>query len=160
MQKYLLSVIIMICLLFIYVQAASAATAEVVKVHDGDTITVLIDGNHEKVRLYGVDCPELEQPHGKAATSFLAAYLHGKKVSVYATKLDPYGRSVAFVVVGAEMAQEALLDNGLAWVDARYCKVKFCKDWVRKQAQAQKKKLGLWADDEPIEPRHWRKGAR
>jgi len=35
--------------------------AQVVSVHDGDTITVLIDNRREKVRLIGIDAPELEQ---------------------------------------------------------------------------------------------------
>src|SRR6266568_2831172 len=35
-------------------------SAQVVSVHDGDSITVLIDGRKEKVRLIGIDAPELD----------------------------------------------------------------------------------------------------
>ena len=38
---------------------------QVVKVSDGDTITVLAPGNQQvKIRLYGIDCPEKKQAFG------------------------------------------------------------------------------------------------
>jgi len=40
---------------------------KVVGVSDGDTITVTHDGKGEKIRLYGIDCPEKRQAFGKRA---------------------------------------------------------------------------------------------
>ena len=45
-------------------------SGEVVSVADGDTITVLHDGKGEKMRLYGIDCPEKRQAFGKKAEQF------------------------------------------------------------------------------------------
>ena len=39
----------------------------VVSIADGDTLTVLHAGKQERVRLYGVDCPEKKQPFGTRA---------------------------------------------------------------------------------------------
>ena len=42
---------------------------KVVGVSDGDTITVLHDGIAEKIRLYGIDCPEKRQAFGNGPSS-------------------------------------------------------------------------------------------
>ena len=43
-------------------------TARVVGVHDGDTLTALTGDKRElKVRLHGIDAPELGQPFGQAS---------------------------------------------------------------------------------------------
>jgi len=48
-----------------------AFQGQCVKVLDGDTITVLGQGNKEiRVRIYGVDCPEKSQNFGQKAKKF------------------------------------------------------------------------------------------
>ncbi len=46
--------------------------ALVVGVHDGDTIAVLRDRQRIRVRLHGIDCPELGQPFGRPAIEAIA----------------------------------------------------------------------------------------
>ena len=56
---------------FLAVTATSAElTARVLDVYDGDTITVILaDGTTEKVRLIGIDTPELhDNAHGNSDT--------------------------------------------------------------------------------------------
>ena len=48
-------------------------SGRVVKVSDGDTITILdASQKQHKIRLHGIDMPEYQQPYGKAAKSALA----------------------------------------------------------------------------------------
>jgi len=55
--------------------------AQVVSVHDGDSITVLIDNRREKVRLIGIDAPELDQvPWGVQAMDALRGLVDSKTV--------------------------------------------------------------------------------
>lgn len=66
-------------LLLLLVVTGLPATAEtlsgkVVGVHDGDTLTLLVAGNRPvKVRLAGMDAPELNQPYGQQAKQALSA---------------------------------------------------------------------------------------
>ena len=53
---------------------AQTITARVVGVHDGDTITALTDDKRQlKVRLHGIDAPELGQPFGQASKRALSS---------------------------------------------------------------------------------------
>ena len=49
---------------------AAAFTGQVVGVIDGDTIDVLHNGQAERIRLNGIDCPEKKQAYGKKAKQF------------------------------------------------------------------------------------------
>ena len=55
-----------------------AISGKVVSIHDGDTITILQDKQQIKVRLFGIDAPELKQPYGKKSKQFLANLIAGK----------------------------------------------------------------------------------
>jgi micrococcal nuclease len=46
---------------------AAAWSGKVVGVSDGDTITVLHGGGQERIRLWGIDCPEKGQDFGTRA---------------------------------------------------------------------------------------------
>jgi endonuclease YncB( thermonuclease family) len=72
-------------------QAADVQTisARVVGVHDGDTITALTDDKRQlKVRLHGIDAPELGQPFGQASKRALSDLVFGKQVTLHTTGTD------------------------------------------------------------------------
>ena len=73
---------------------ASTLTGKVVKVADGDTITILVGTEQHRVRLQGIDAPERKQPFGKASGRSLSALVAGKQVRVEYDKRDRYGRIV------------------------------------------------------------------
>jgi endonuclease YncB( thermonuclease family) len=57
------------------------STGRVVRVADGDTITVLDDAKtQDKVRLDAIDAPELGQPFGQAAKKALSDLVFGREV--------------------------------------------------------------------------------
>ena len=92
--------------------------AEVTRVSDGDTITVLLDGREEKVRLTGIDTPETfasskldrdveasplnreeMRSLGKEATAYAKNLMEGREVylELDAEERDRYGRLLAYV---------------------------------------------------------------
>jgi endonuclease YncB( thermonuclease family) len=54
--------------------AAWAITGKVVRVSDGDTITVLEGGRQYKIRLEGIDAPELGQAYGRVSKDFASTF--------------------------------------------------------------------------------------
>ncbi len=132
-----------------------------VKVSDGDTITVLQWKKEYKVRLYGIDCPEKSQAYGKKAKKFTADKVFGKIVDVDVKDTDRYGRLVGIVHCELFSLNEELLKNGYAWHYKQYSKDSFYRsvfeDW---EAEARRKKVGLWADLNPQAPWEYRKDKR
>lgn len=125
-----------------------------VSVTSGDIIKVLKDGKPVAIRLAAIDCPEKWQPYGNAAKQFTANLVAGKVVIVWPTFTYRYGRSVAFVFVDDKSLNKDLLSAGLAWHDTEYSRD---PELAKLEFEARSKKLGLWAEPNPIPPWKWRK---
>ena len=147
--------------------AAHAFPAEVLSIHDGDSITARRVGakqeKPQKVRIYGIDCPELGQPYGEEARALAKQVLDGKTVEIVpAQKGKSYRREVGGIVLVSDMLviQDALVSAGLAWVDDRFCKLPVCDLWRLHQREARAAGRGLWADEAAVPPWTWRKMQR
>lgn len=116
--------------------------AKVVSVADGDTITVLHNDQKKEIRLYGIDCPEKEQSHGEQAKALTTALVSGRNVDVEQKDIDRYDRVVGLVKVDGQSLSELIVQNGYAWVYTKYCKEKFCADWVKLESFAKQQKKG------------------
>ena len=81
--------------------AISPAQADVggrvVSVHDGDTLTVLVERREVKVRLTDIDAPELKQAFGTRSRQSLAELCFGKEASLDVRGRDRYKRTLAIV---------------------------------------------------------------
>lgn len=135
---------------------------KVVSVADGDTLTVFMqDGRWERVRLYGVDCPETGQRGGADAAAFTGELALFEKAEVAVIDTDRYGRSVAIVTLPDGVSlNEALVRNGHAWVYGAYCAIPQCLHWKALEKEARKEKRGLWKEERPVPPWRWRKTGR
>jgi micrococcal nuclease len=119
-------------------------TGRVVGVHDGDSITVLAAGKVQlKVRLEGIDAPELKQPFSQQSKEALSRLVFGKTVALQVTGRDRYKRTLAVVVADGVNVNRELVRLGLAW---RY--EAYSKDTALLAAQNEAKaaKRGLWRD--------------
>jgi endonuclease YncB( thermonuclease family) len=146
---------------------------KVVVVTDGDTIRVL-DANRvqHKIRLAGIDAPERGQPFGNASRKYLASLVAGKAVRIESTKKDRYGRVLGKVWVqprdcpscGKTLnANHAQILAGMAWRYLDYVKDLSPEDRGRyesAEAEARKRKRGLWSEANAIPPWAWRRGQR
>lgn len=136
---------------------AQTIPCRVVGVHDGDTITVLTPTKRQaKVRLHGIDAPELAQPFGSRARQFTAALVFGKSVSVIISTTDRYGRAVGDVTVGGRSVNQEIVGAGLAWWYREYAP--HDATLAARERQARAARRGLWADARPVPPWEWRHG--
>jgi len=134
----------------------SQTTGKVIKISDGDTITLLLKGNRQrKLRLAEVDCPENGQAFGKNAKQFTSAQVFGKTVSFVETTTDRYGRSIAKVYYddGKYLSRE-LIKAGMGWWYFSYSKD---PSLGKLQDTARQKKKGLWQDIKAVAPWEYRK---
>ncbi len=145
---------------------AHAWDAHVDRVLDGDTVDVIRtdSGDKVRIRLYGVDAPEFgknghtDQPGAQVAYTHLSAWLPGgSEIEVLEHSRDYYGRVVATILIDDLVVQEALLEQGLAWVDGRYCRG--CEEWQLIQDYAADHHRGIW-EHEATPPWEWRKAHR
>ncbi|KXH81111.1 thermonuclease family protein [Chryseobacterium kwangjuense] len=137
----------------------SQTKAKVVGISDGDTITVLLDGNvQKKLRLAEVDCPENLQPFGKNAKQFTSDQVFSRQIMFVETNKDRYGRSVAKVYYdnGKYLSAE-IIKAGYGWWYYSYSKD---ADLGAMQNRAKAKKIGLWVDKKAVSPWDFRKEQR
>jgi len=140
-------------LLCLSLSALSILTRKVVKVTDGDTITILVNNKQVKIRLNGIDAPEKGQDYSNKAKEYLSDLVDGKTVKVEIAGKDQYNRILGVVYVGKVNVNEEMIKAGYAW---RY---KYNKDsrYLELQNEAKRKKKGLWSGKDPVGPWQWRK---
>ena len=127
--------------------------AAVLRVHDGDTLTVRCEGRGpQKIRIANIDAPELHQSFGPASKQALETTVSGQAILVDAQAVDRYQRVVARIVVGSTDLGLALVAQGGAWCGLRPTAA--CK---RAQADARQARIGLWAEPDPLPPWRWRR---
>ena len=128
----------------------------VVGVHDGDTVTCLDESNQQqKVRLAEIDAPEIGQDYGKVSREALAEMVFGKTVEVDEDGKDRYGRWIAHLSVNGVDVNRQMVAGGNAWHYEDYSRD---TSLAALQSQAQARRLGLWAQSNPIPPWDFRKG--
>lgn len=135
---------------------------EVVKVSDGDTITVRINGREDRIRFCGVDAPEVShgnqpgQPLGNESRELLRSLISaaGNQVIIAPAERDRYGRLVAevFVSAGKGTEEEKLLSYELVKAGMAYHYAKYsgrCPNGgeilAEAEQEAKAKRLGVWS---------------
>lgn len=124
----------------------------VVKVCDGDTYDLLIDGElaPRRVRMAAIDAPEHGQDFSRRSRRYLDSLIGRREVAIEVVGKDSYGRILALTYTsdGLEMSHE-MVRSGMAWHYKHYDKD---AAYDSLENQARMARLGLWADDCPVEP--------
>lgn len=143
---------------------AEVLTGTVIKVVDGDTVTVLDrDRKQFKVRVAGIDAPERKQPFYEVSKQNLSRLAYGRVVTVDWRKHDRYGRVVGNVRVAGEDVGLAQVRAGLAWWYRDYAREQTPEDrrlYEAAEIDARASRAGLWRDAHPVEPKSVRHPAR
>jgi micrococcal nuclease len=117
-----------------------------VRVTDGDTIVVNIDGKEFRLRYIGIDSPESGESGGYEATQKNKALVEGKTVTLVkdVSETDSYGRLLRYVFVeeifvNYEMVRSGYAESG-SWPPDTSC------DEIFSSANniAKTNRLGLW----------------
>jgi micrococcal nuclease len=138
-------------------EIASYQAAQVVRVVDGDTIEVEIDGNEYTVRYIGIDTPETVhpsrgvEPFGPEASARNKQLVEGKTVRLEkdVSETDRFGRLLRYVYVDGVMVNATLVAEGLAQVSTFPPDVKYTDMFLELQEQAREDGIGMWGVAEP-----------
>lgn len=132
-------------------------TGTVVRVDDGDSLVLRVDGDDVRVRLAQVDAPERGQPWADRARQALAGRVLHRAVRADVLDRDDYGRLVATVWLGERDVNRELVAEGHAWVYVQYLRDPTLLD---AEAAARGAARGLWSLPQPVPPWQWRRGSR
>lgn len=142
------------------VKTLKVITGKVIRVADGDTITVKSYQGKEKIRFAQIDAPETShfgstpQPYSKESAAFLRSLVSNKNVRVDVETVDQYGRNVGTVFVDGINVNREMVKNGYAWVYRQYAHDETLMDLEK---SARTNRMGLWTLDNPIYPPDFRK---
>lgn len=124
----------------------------VIGVHDGDTITIRSNDKIHRIRLFGIDSPELKQRFGKECQCHCATMILGKEV-VIEKRHRSYRRIVGRVFCDGEDIGRRMLQDGFAWHSTKYSND---MKYAASSLDAFESKRGIWIDGRPTPPWEWR----
>lgn len=113
----------------------------VVEVVDGDTFQLT---SGKRVRLMGVNAPEIERCGGLEAKKILTALVLNKKVQLKEEVTEAFGRSLSLVYADGKLINEIILSEG--WGRTDYRKNSQREVLTAAFHLAQEKKLGIFSD--------------
>lgn len=134
---------------------------QVVRIVDGDTIVVNINGENKKVRFIGINTPENTtkvEELGKEATEFTTNYLEGKFIFLEkdVSNTDKYDRLLRYIwldipevlskeEISTKMFNAILLKEGYAQVATYPPDIKYTNNFLELEKEAKTNNVGLWA---------------
>lgn len=145
------------------IAAAPVLAAETIagpaRIIDGDTIAI----RQTRIRLYGIDAPELHQqcqrsggtvtllyPCGRDAKAALGRIIGGRTVRCQGKDRDRYGRTVATCTAGAIDVSREMVREGWAVAYRHYSRA-----YVADESAAKVARAGLWSGAFEM-PAEWR----
>jgi endonuclease YncB( thermonuclease family) len=138
--------------------ADSAAQRElkgrVVRVADGDTLTIADrSGRQYRIRLVGIDAPELVQPFGPQSRQALSAATRDQTVRVLWRERDQFDRVLGDAYVGGQHVNREQVARGWAW---RYLHARD-PELAAAEHAARTDGVGLWSQASPTPPWEYRR---
>jgi micrococcal nuclease len=143
---------------WLYMDAPDSLLEGHVPVHrviDGDTIIVMQDGEEVRVRLIGIDCPEIGRdrvdPEGPGwlATLFVVSLLEDNpqvRLEYDRERLDRFGRTLAYVYLpDGRMLNEILMQEGWATTMRIPPNTRHANRFNALKQEAQSHGKGIWA---------------
>jgi len=129
-----------------------AVEVPVLKVTDGDTIHVRYLGRDERVRLIGVNTPEVPWYGGRAQCFGVEAARYARdrlssrvvRLGFDVARRDRYGRLLAYVFLGPELFNLTLVQRGYAVADPVRPDTAMAASFGAAESIARRMGMGLW----------------
>jgi micrococcal nuclease len=149
-----------------------AQTWQVIKVADGDTITVIQGDRKEKIRFCGIDANESQQKGGQEAKAYLRSLIDKGDGTVIVNPIekDRYGRTVAELFVKPRTETPDSHSGEAIFLNGEMVKAGFARHYSRysstcpgreiieqSEAIAIANHAGVWGDPSAIPPWEFRK---
>jgi micrococcal nuclease len=147
---------------------STVMAGRVVRVVDGDTIHVVVDGVRYKVRLIGIDTPETTretEPYGEEASRYARSILDGRQVRLETDieLRDRYDRLLAYVWLEppdprssrpteSTLFNAKLVAEGYAQIYTFPPNIKYADLFLRLQRSAREEGRGLWGIPNAADP--------
>jgi micrococcal nuclease len=156
MMTFIRGLLFSLLLFLSFSSPASAKTyqGQVMKVFDGDTILVRIQGHEEFVRLREIDAPEManrkmqgQEPWGSKAREFALSRLKDRKVRLETDDRedrDAYGRLLAYVFVGDSFLNREMVQSGNAFFYRAPIRGRYAARLEEAEDAARDKGIGIW----------------
>jgi len=133
------------------------ANGRIVKVIDGDTVDVSMNGRTERIRLIGIDTPETKKPNTPIQCFGPEASKHTKELLPVDTPVlvqrdvearDPYGRLLGYIYRTSDnlFVNQDLIVNGFARPLSIAPNTAFAGEFATLAHTAQNSKIGLWGE--------------
>ena len=136
---------------------------QVLRVIDGDSVRVRMDGEEHSVRMYGIDAPEKRQSGGATAHSYLEQIVRSERHwRLHVLDVDRYQRLVGLLYPEdgrpTVSANHEMVRSGWAYWYREYGGAEWGFDRVERQARDER--AGLWQDEDAMRPWDYRRMKR
>ena len=141
---------------------SSTENGNIIKIIDGDTVHFLKEGDtkYKKIRLVGIDAPELKQEFGKESRQCLVELIENKPIQLVKFGQDRYQRILAKIKIDQVDINLAMIRKGCAWFYRQYQESLNEDDqkfYDQAEQMAQRQFLGLFKNVKALPPWVWRK---
>lgn len=137
-------------------QPQAAMSGTVTQVVDGDTLKAAVDGIEMKIRLWGIDAPEMDQRHGEESRQGLQTMApRGSRITIHPLSMDHYGRVVGNIGEDSEPSVNfVMVARGWAYHYQEFS-AKHNRCFLEAERLARDSRAGIWRDGEAGGERPW-----
>jgi len=134
---------------------AASLSGRVIEVQSGDVITILDINRRIRVKLVGIDAPEMGQAFGDVARKHLSDLVFDQSVSVEYSGISADGSIAGRVLLNSTDVGAQMIRDGVAWFDPNntsHLSATDCAVYQQSEQAARNERRGLWQAENPVAP--------
>ncbi len=155
-MKRLILILTVVTSCFVCTDAhGSSLFGKVIDVNSGDVITIFNLNRPVRVKLLGVDAPEMDQAFGEVAKKHLADLVYDKSVIVEYSGIAADGSLTGRVLLDKADINAQMIRDGAAWFDPNNVTRLSATDrdvYQHSEQAARNERRGLWEMENPTAP--------